>query len=104
MEEDYSYRQLLEIGQAAGNLLQAPVFTLAYNRTLEHLTANIWNTEPGHTRSLEEIRRQGNALAQVTGLLTQFVKEAEVAVQQKGQQKPPGTPDEYAGFNMRDVQ
>ena len=74
---NYSYDEILEVGREAQNVLQNPVFGLAYAAVLEDLQKRFFETEPGHTRSLEELRREGNSLAKVIGNLNKAVLQAQ---------------------------
>ena len=74
---NYSYDEILEVGREAQNILQNPVFGMAYAAVLEDLQKRFFETEPGHTRSLEELRREGNALAKVIGNLNRAVLQAQ---------------------------
>ena len=76
-EGNYSYEEILEVGREAQAVLQNPVFGLAYASVLEDLQKRFFETEPGHTRSLEELRREGNALAKVIGNLNRAVLQAQ---------------------------
>lgn len=79
-EGNYSYEQILEVGREAQAILQNPVFGMAYAAVLEDLQKRFFETEPGHTRSLEELRREGNALAKVIGHLNRAVLTAQQVV------------------------
>lgn len=84
-EANYQYEEILEVGREAQALLQNPVFGLAYAAVLEDLQKRFFETEPGHTRSLEELRREGNALAKVIGNLNRAVLQAQQVVAQQAQ-------------------
>lgn len=84
-ENNYSFEQVVSIGQEAQALLQNPVFGMAYATVLEDLQKRFFETEPGHTRTLEEIRREGNALAKVTQALSRAVTKAESVLAQNAQ-------------------
>lgn len=84
-ETNYSFEQIVSIGQDAQSLLQNPVFGMAYAAVLEDLQKRFFETEPGHTRTLEEIRREGNALAKVTQALSKAVTKAESVLAQQAQ-------------------
>lgn len=84
-ETNYSFEQIVSIGQDAQSLLQNPVFGMAYATVLEDLQKRFFETEPGHTRTLEEIRREGNALAKVTQALSKAVTKAESVLAQQAQ-------------------
>lgn len=79
-DRNYSYDEILEVGREAQNILQNPVFGLAYASVLEDLQKRFFETEPGHTRSLEELRREGNALAKVIGNLNRAVLQAQQVI------------------------
>lgn len=79
-EDNYQYQDVIRIGQEAAHLMQHPVFNMAYQAVLEDLQARFFNTEPGHTRTLEEIRREGNALAKVVSQLQRAVTQASQVV------------------------
>jgi len=81
-EYNYEYDELVQVGQEAQNLLQNPVFGMAYAAVLDDLQRRFFDTEPGHSRSLEEIRREGNALAKVVGHLNKAVLQAQTIIQQ----------------------
>ena len=88
-EYNYTYEEILQVGNEAQVLLQNPVFGMAYAAVLEDLQKRFFETEPGHTRSLEELRREGNALAKVIGNLNKAVLTAQqvasVADAQRGE-------------------
>lgn len=85
-EQNFSYSETLQIGQEASALLSSAVFGKAYAAVLEDLQKAFFNTEPGHTRTLEELRREGNALAKVVGKLTAAVTVAQQQLQtQRGE-------------------
>lgn len=79
-DRNYSYDEILEVGREAQNILQNPIFGMAYASVLEDLQKRFFETEPGHTRSLEELRREGNALAKVIGNLNRAVLQAQQVV------------------------
>lgn len=76
-EHNYEYDELVQIGQQANQLLRSQVFSMAYGAVLEDLQRQFFNTPPGHTKTLEEIRREGNALAKVVSKLNESVTVAE---------------------------
>jgi hypothetical protein len=84
-ESNYSLEQIVSVGQEAQSLLQNPVFGMAYGAVLEDLQKRFFETEPGHTRTLEELRREGNALAKVVTLLNRYVTQAETMLAQQSQ-------------------
>ena len=84
-ESNYSYEEILEVGREAQNILQNPVFGMAYAAVLEDLQKRFFETEPGHTRSLEELRREGNSLAKVIGNLNRAVLQAQQVLSQNAQ-------------------
>jgi hypothetical protein len=84
-ESNYSYEEILEVGREAQNILQNPVFGMAYAAVLEDLQKRFFETEPGHTRSLEELRREGNSLAKVIGNLNRAVLQAQQVLAQNAQ-------------------
>lgn len=88
MDDNYSYEEVIRVGQEAQNVLQNPVFGMAYAAVLEDLQKRFFETEPGHTRTLEELRREGNALAKVVGNLNRAVLQAQhvVANNQRGEE------------------
>ena len=79
-DRNYSYDEILEVGREAQNILQNPIFGMAYASVLEDLQKRFFETEPGHTRSLEELRREGNALAKVIGNLNRAVLQAQQVI------------------------
>lgn len=81
-EYNYGYEEIVQVGQEAQNLLQNAVFGMAYQKVLDDMQRRFFETEPGHTRSLEEIRREGNALAKVVGNLNKAVIQAQTVIQQ----------------------
>lgn len=86
-DDNFNYEQIIEVGREAQALLGNPVFGMAYSAVLEDLQRRLFDTEPGHTRTLEEIRREGNALAKVVSRLNQAVTQAQtiLAAQQRGE-------------------
>ena len=84
-ESNYSYEEILEVGREAQNILQNPVLGMAYAAVLEDLQKRFFETEPGHTRSLEELRREGNSLAKVIGNLNRAVLQAQQVLAQNAQ-------------------
>jgi hypothetical protein len=54
---------------------------------LEDLQKRFFETEPGHTRSLEELRREGNSLAKVIGNLNKAVLQAQQIVAAQNAQR-----------------
>ena len=85
-DDNYSYEEVIQVGQEAQNILQNPVFGMAYAAVLEDLQKRFFETEPGHTRSLEELRREGNALAKVIGNLNRAVVTAQqIIATQRGE-------------------
>lgn len=85
-DDNYSYAEVIQVGQEAQAILQNPVFGMAYAAVLEDLQKRFFETEPGHTRSLEELRREGNALAKVIGNLNRAVLTAQqVVANQRGE-------------------
>ena len=79
-DRNYSYDEILEVGREAQNILQNPIFGMAYASVLEDLQKRFFETEPGHARSLEELRREGNALAKVIGNLNRAVLQAQQVI------------------------
>ena len=86
-ELNYSYEDVIQVGQEAQNILQNPVFGMAYQAVLEDLQKRFFETEPGHTRSLEELRREGNSLAKVIGNLNKAVLQAQQIVAAQNAQR-----------------
>jgi len=85
-DDNYSYEEVVQVGQEAQAILQNPVFGMAYAAVLEDLQKRFFETEPGHTRSLEELRREGNALAKVIGNLNRAVVTAQqIIATQRGE-------------------
>lgn len=85
-DDNYSYEEVIQVGQEAQAILQNPVFGMAYAAVLEDLQKRFFETEPGHTRSLEELRREGNALAKVIGNLNRAVLTAQqIIATQRGE-------------------
>lgn len=85
-DDNYSYEEVIQVGQEAQAILQNPVFGMAYAAVLEDLQKRFFETEPGHTRSLEELRREGNALAKVIGNLNRAVITAQqIIASQRGE-------------------
>lgn len=82
---NYSYEEVIQVGQEAQAILQNPVFGMAYAAVLEDLQKRFFETEPGHTRSLEELRREGNSLAKVIGNLNKAVLQAQQVVAAQSQ-------------------
>jgi hypothetical protein len=86
-ELNYSYEEVIQVGQEAQNILQNPIFGMAYSAVLEDLQKRFFETEPGHTRSLEELRREGNSLAKVIGNLNKAVLQAQQIVAAQNAQR-----------------
>jgi hypothetical protein len=86
-EANYSYEDVIQVGQEAQNILQNPIFGMAYSAVLEDLQKRFFETEPGHTRSLEELRREGNSLAKVIGNLNKAVLQAQQIVAAQNAQR-----------------
>ncbi len=84
---NYSYEDVIQVGQEAQNILQNPVFGMAYQAVLEDLQKRFFETEPGHTRSLEELRREGNSLAKVINNLNKAVLQAQQIVAAQNAQR-----------------
>lgn len=84
-DANYSYEEVIQVGQEAQAILQNPVFGMAYAAVLEDLQKRFFETEPGHTRSLEELRREGNSLAKVIGNLNKAVLQAQQVVAAQSQ-------------------
>ena len=84
-EQGYDAQTIMRIGVEAQQLLNSQVFGMAYGAVLEDLQRRFFDTEPGHTRTLEEIRREGNALAKVITQLNRAVKQAEMVLEQQNQ-------------------
>jgi len=84
---NYSYEEVIQVGQEAQNILQNPIFGMAYSAVLEDLQKRFFETEPGHTRSLEELRREGNSLAKVIGNLNKAVLQAQQIVAAQNAQR-----------------
>jgi len=103
MEQSFDYQEIMSMGEDAARTLNSPVLMLAYKMTVEAITAEIFKCEPGHVKTLEELRRQGNSLAAVFGRLQSFVHMAESEAA-KMQAPNPDAPDEYQGFNLQNVQ
>ena len=95
-EESFDYGEVISRGEEAARLLQSPVFNLAYQSVVNELTGRFFKTEAGHTNTLQEIRREGNALAKVAGMLAHWVQQAEAEI---ARNKPQNT-EEYRGFGV----
>jgi len=80
-ERNYNVQEVVAIGQDAHRVLNSPAFMLAYQNVNEDLMKRFFECEPGHTRTLEEIRREGNALAKVIQQLSRQVKIAETEIE-----------------------
>lgn len=101
MEQEYNYKQIMAAGEEVARVMQSPVFQYAYNAVINELTGELFNTEPGHTRTLEEIRRRGNSLAYVMGRFKSHWDMAEAEYAAQNQNKPqPNAPDEYQGYGI----
>ena len=85
-DPSFEYHEIVQIGQDAARTLKSPAFNMAYEAVLKELQTRIFNTEPGHTKTLEEIRRQGNSLAMIIKKLQVAVAQAEGVIQQQHQQ------------------
>lgn len=76
-EYTFSADEVISIGQEAARVLQSPVFGAAYGTVLEELQRRFFNTPAHHVQELQEIRREGNALAAVVNRLRIYVANAE---------------------------
>jgi hypothetical protein len=96
MEEQFSYDDILRIGEASARALQSPELNMSYRMTVDEVTRDMFNCEPHEKEKLMELRRQGNSLAKVFGRLQHWVAaaEAELAKQHQAKQGQ----DEYQGF------
>ena len=59
MNTDDNYQQIMASGHEVARVMQSPVFQMAYAETLNDMTREVFDTPPGHTKTLEEIRRKG---------------------------------------------
>ncbi len=87
-QKNFTYPEMVQIGQESAALLNSQVWLMAYMAVLEDLQERFFNAEPGHTRTLEEIRREGNALGRVVTNLSRAISQANqivAAQQQEGQ-------------------
>ena len=99
--EHVSYEEILRIGEESARSLQSPVLNRAYQLTVEEITRKMFACEPGHTKTLEELRRQGNSLAAVFGRLQHWVGAAEAELQkQRNATADPNQPNEYQGYGL----
>jgi hypothetical protein len=99
--QQFNYEDIVRIGEDAARSLQSPVLGLSYRMAVEEITQKMFNCEPGHTKTMEELRRQGNSLAAVFGRLQHWVGAAEAELQKQHNAKAmPNQPDEYQGFGM----
>lgn len=97
MENETSYQQIMNAGEEVARVLQSAVFQQAYADTLNEMTREMFDTQPGHTKTLEEIARKGRALSQVMGRFQFYLQQAQAHMKPK--QNTDG-PDEYQGFNQ----
>lgn len=85
LDHNYSAQEIVEIGRQAQAVLGSQVFGLAYQSVLDDLQRRFFDAEPGHTRTLEEIRREGNALARVVSNLQRAVVQAQQVLHSQDQ-------------------
>jgi len=99
--EQFNYEDIMRIGEEAARSLNSPVLSMAYKMEVEDITRKMFGCEPGHTKTMEELRRQGNSLAAVFGRLQHWVRAAEVEIQKKHNAQPDhNQPDEYQGYGL----
>jgi hypothetical protein len=95
-EHNYTLQEVIAIGEDAARTLESQSFRLAYAQVLNNIQDRFYKTEPGHSRTLEELRREGNALAKVTQMLQRYTMEARSELQKQSQQQQAAA--ERAGF------
>lgn len=99
-----SLQRVIQVGQAASELLGAPVFNLMYVMMMNRLTAESDATEPKEERKRESIHFQKRALEQMTQNMGDAVAEAQRVLQeQQNSKNPEDVKKEYLdgqGFNL----
>lgn len=83
--EQYQYEQLLKLGNDAAQLLGNPVYQYAYSAMLDDMQRRFFTTEPGKVKTLEEIRREGNALGAMQKRFNFFVAQARAEADKQAQ-------------------
>lgn len=86
-DQRFTLEQLVRAGQDASAALQNPILNHALMQINERLMAEFYNTPPGHSKTLEEIRRRGNAMAE---FLMELEREITVSRQILSEQQPGG--------------
>lgn len=86
-EVNYNFQETIRIGTEAANLLRSPVFNNAYRAVMDDITVKLFNCEPGHTKTMEELRREGNALVAVTKKLQLAAAQAEQEYMRQAEQQ-----------------
>ena len=80
-------QQVLEVGMAAAQLMQSPVFDLAYRETVNQCF-NQWVATPAqHVKEREAIHSQVTALKSVTQTLMGFWQQADAVQLQQDEEQ-----------------
>ena len=88
-------QQILEAGQQAAQLLNSPIFNLAYRETVNRFFNEWLQTKVGHSNERETIFSRVTSLQAVANTLSEYVQQAEVLMQQHQQGEDQFRAEEY---------
>ena len=89
-------QQVLQAGQDAATLLNAPVYNLTYRMKMEGLINEWMTTSPKEVNRRESLYYQTQALREVTQGLSSLVEQANVILaEQSARQDPSAKQNEY---------
>jgi len=86
-------QSILEAGNQAAQLLNSPIFNIAYRETVNRFFNEWLTTKVDHSKERETIYSRVTALQTVATTLSEFVQQAETIQQQ--QQNEDFRPEEY---------
>jgi hypothetical protein len=80
-EQHYDLEQIMREGEAASQLLNNPLFAQVVYEISNELVLKFYQCRADHTKEMVEIRREGNALAEITGRIKTKLARAQQLAQ-----------------------
>ena len=92
--------QIMQIGEEAAQLLQAPVYQLAYRTLLDEAFADWLASHPKEREKRESLWCEAQGLIKMTEKLQTAVEHAANLLQQQKDERPQGSSLENQGFGL----
>ena len=84
-------QRVLQVGEHASQLLQTPVYNLAYRNVVDQIVQDWMGSQPKETMKRESLYNQVNGLINVTERLSSAVEEAKRVLSEQQAQNDPNT-------------